>query len=74
MKHPEKAALRAWREKQRLAPEECARRLGVSLRTLQRYESATPEENHGEVKVWPVPLWLQRFVERGFKLPPLPEK
>ena len=60
-----KFAVVRWRKQQGLSPEEAAIRSEVSLRTWQRYESRTPELNHGTMKVWPVPFWLRGYIDRG---------
>ena len=60
-----KTLLRRWREAQGLRPEDCARICEMSLRQWQRYESKTPELNHGTRKVWPVPFWLRGYIDRG---------
>ena len=73
MKPTLKALLVQWRVRQGLTQEGCATRLGVSARTLHRWESPRPQVRRGQRVVTPVPPWLKRFVEQNVHLPPLKE-
>jgi DNA-binding transcriptional regulator YiaG len=66
----DKAALRQWRTRQGLGLGECARRLGVSSRSLHRWEGRTRELNHGRTKVFPPPRMLMLLVAHDIRLPP----
>ena len=68
-----KAALARWRKDQGLDPAECAKRLGVSLRSYQRWESRRKQMIHGTMKVVPVPPWLVRMIDRKLILKPVEE-
>jgi transcriptional regulator with XRE-family HTH domain len=68
-----KKALRRYRAKMGYTVEEAARRCGVVPRTYQRWESDRPELNHGELKLFPVPVWLRHYVARNRPLPEPPE-
>ena len=69
MKHDPKAALRRWREAQRLTIRDCADRLDVSARSLQRWEGTTREENHGRRKLFAPPHMLSLLVTHNIQLP-----
>jgi len=64
-----KAALRVWRERHGWSHQDLSRALGPSARSFQRWETRTPEPNHGKVKLWPVPPWLERLVKQDADLP-----
>ena len=68
-----KAALKQWRLRQGLDMTECAKRLGTTLRSYQRWESGRKQAIHGTMKVVPVPPWLRRLVDRDLQLQPVEE-
>lgn len=63
-----KTALRAWRERHGWSHDDLSRLLGPSARSFQRWETRTPEPNHGKAKLWPVPPWLELLVKQDADL------